>query len=680
MAAAHNENNVNPTLEALLDLLPMGACIVNRDLVIFEWNETLVDWTGLPRLAAIGTNLSVLAPDLVTPLYHSRMMEVFDLSVAAVFSSAIHKRFLLAPSRHGPPGEYMVQQTSVRRLSAGSDLALVTIQDVTSGYQQLRALRQERSRAEQANRIKSEFLANMSHEIRTPMNGILGMTELVLDTALSPIQLEYMSIVKSSTQALMTVIDDILDFSKIEAGKLELDPISFLLYDCVDDTLRALAPRAHAKGLELILRIAPEVPDRLVGDPGRLRQLLVNLIGNALKFTREGEVVVSVEAGPSVDRDAEVVLVFAVSDTGVGIRPEAVVKIFDPFMQADNSTTRKFGGTGLGLAISRSLVALMGGAIWVESEEGRGSTFRFTSRFLPQAEPGAVRPRADVARLHGLPILVVDDSATSRQVIQETITSWKARASVVCDGPAALTALREAAGRGEPFAVIVIDANMPGMDGFTLVERLDEVPGPGGRVVMMLSSHALTIDIARCQGLGIAGYVTKPIRAHELRDMLLTAVGEAPARETPGSFGVVEHRRAWTEDPKHLKILIADDNAFNRKVASLMLEKMGHSVSVVNDGKAALAALANQPVDLILMDVQMPEMDGLEATAAIRTAERASGKRTPILALTAFAMKGDREKFLAAGFDDYVPKPIQSTDLAKAIERVLAKTEGATSP
>ncbi len=383
---------------------------------------------------------------------------------------------------------------------------------------EVEGLRLAAAAAESANRAKGEFLANMSHEIRTPMNGILGMTELVMDTPLSATQREYLGIVRSSAGALMTIINDILDFSKIEAGKLDLDPVPFHLRDCLEETLRELATRAHEKRLELVLRIVPGVPEAVIGDPGRLRQILVNLIGNALKFTEEGEVVLSVEEDRASDPDDGVVLQFAVADTGVGIEPDSVARIFHPFVQADGSTTRRFGGTGLGLAISRTLVALMGGALWVESEPGLGSTFRFTSRFGRQDDPVATQPGRPAHPTGGTPILIVDDNRTNRRVIEEILLAWREQPTAVESGPAAATAVCDASRRGEPFAMVLIDADMPGMDGFMLAERLVTVPGLRETIVMMLTSPCLPRDIARCKRLGITAHLTKPIRLHELRD------------------------------------------------------------------------------------------------------------------------------------------------------------------
>ena len=528
--------------------------------------------------------------------------------------------------------------------------------------------RNAREAAVSASRSKSEFLANMSHEIRTPINGILGMTELALETSLTRLQREYLGMVRSSADALLTVINDILDFSKIEAGKLDLERAPFRLRESLDDTICTLAQRAHAKELELACRIAPDVPDALVGDPGRLRQVLVNLIGNAIKFTGRGEVVISVEAGPPVD--GEVVLRFSVADTGVGIPEDKRRAIFEPFEQADGSTTRKYGGTGLGLSISSKLVALMEGRIGVEGEVGVGSTFRFTAKF--GLGPGEDGPgRADVpGRMEGLRVLVVDDNHTNRRILEEVLNNWGARPSTAVGGVEALEALRAAKGQGRPFDVALIDGMMPGMDGFDLASRIGasaDFPHP---LLIMLTSGGLSGENARALALGISGYLTKPVRQSELFDVMMKIL---EAAGSPAPEGTMTRPPEIPAEPagksQSLRILLAEDHVVNQKVALAMLQGMGHDTSVVPDGRKAVEAWRSGRFDLILMDLQMPEMDGFEAVASIRALERPRAGRIPIVALTAHAMKGDRERCLAAGFDDYLTKPIRSAQLREALEK-----------
>jgi len=546
-------------------------------------------------------------------------------------------------------------------------------------------LRSAREAAESASRSKSEFLANMSHEIRTPMNGILGMTELALETRLTSRQREYLGLVKSSADSLLTLINDILDFSKIEAGKLSLDPVPFAIREALDDTMRTLAQRAHSKQLELACRIAPDVPDDLVGDPGRLRQVVVNLVGNAIKFTGRGEVVVSVERESAAD--GEVVLRFAVADTGIGIAPEKRATIFAPFEQADGSTTRKYGGTGLGLAISSKLVAMMGGEIGVDGEVGRGSTFRFTARFgLGAPSPRAALP-GDSSPIADLRVLVVDDNHTNRRILEEILHTWAAIPTTTEDAVSALAALRAASRAGRPFEVALIDGMMPGMDGFDLAEaiRLEaSFPPP---LMVMLTSGGQSGESERARSLGISAYLTKPVRQSELFDSLAKMLDAAAPEPIPSGASAPGDPAEEPSPPTAgtLRILLAEDNIVNQKVAVCMLRRMGHVPTVVGDGRAAVEAWMASAFDLILMDVQMPEMDGFEAVAAIRAEEARAGAHTPIVALTAHAMKGDRERCLAAGFDDYLTKPIRSDDFRAAIGRLAdaapaAPGESATGP
>jgi two-component system, sensor histidine kinase and response regulator len=646
-------------LNSLIENTPVGIVVIDANDAVQMCNPAFESLFRYRERDILGESLAEL---LTTPEIRA---EVGSNQKRLIRGQAMH---LVARRKRADGSLVDVEAYSVplRRDGIYSG-ALLLYQDITERKHSEAALLRAKEAAESANRAKSEFLANMSHEIRTPMNGIMGMTELVLDTELDAEQREYLNLAKTSADSLLGLINDILDYSKIEAGKLDIESIEFNLGDCLGDTMKTLSLRAHQKGLELAFEIEPDVPDALLGDPGRLRQIIVNLVGNAIKFTEHGEVVLGVRMETRVQDDA--LLHFTVRDTGIGIPLDKQAAIFEAFKQADGSMTRKYGGTGLGLTISSRLVELMNGRLWVESEPGKGSCFHFSLRYELQKSPSRTVVPRDPETLRNMRVLVVDDNATNRQILVKILENWRMKPTTSESGAKAMVTLNEAKGLGRNFPLILLDAQMPEMDGFALAEYIKRHPDFRAATVMMLSSAGQRGDAARCRELGVSAYLTKPVRQGELMDAILAALGTRAKAEAQSSPELVT-RHSLRESRHRLSILLAEDNAVNQLVAVRLLEKCGHTVTVAANGKKTLEVLEHASFDLILMDIQMPEMNGWEATQAIREKERSSGRHIPIVAMTAHAMKGDEEKCLAVGMDDYLTKPIRTAELMRVLERI----------
>jgi two-component system sensor histidine kinase/response regulator len=660
-AAEEEIKRVTSLLDSIIQNLPTAVFLKDaKDLGFVLWNKASQQLYGYSSDQAIGKSARDLFPEQADSfdsqdrdvLRRGELLEIPEQYVATRDRGVRIVRTKKVPIFHD--GEV-----------AGHLLGIA--EDITDRKTAERSLIEAREAAEKASRAKSEFLANMSHEIRTPINGIMGMAELAMNTELTSEQQDYLEAVRISADSLLKLINDILDFSKIEAGKLELIDIDFGLRDVIADTMTMLAIQAYSKQLELIYQVAPDVPDLVNGDPGRIRQVLINLIGNAIKFTDNGEVTLNIKLAeePSLDR---LQLHFVVADTGIGIPPEKREKIFQAFEQADSSTTRRYGGTGLGLAISSRLVRQMGGKIWVESEVSEGSKFHFTLNLGTQREPREEPASGEATNLKGLSVLVVDDNATNRRILGEVLSQWGMKPVVVDGGQVALVAMEEAFDAGRPFPLVLTDCMMPEMDGFELAGHINKDPRFSTSKLIMLTSARERGDASRCIKTGISAYLLKPIKQSELLFTLNKVLTQPESNECRQSLIT---RHSIRETRRKLHILLAEDNAVNQKLACRMLERMGHTVALAEDGKKVLEALERENFDLILMDVQMPEIDGLEATRIIRDLEKLTAKRIPIIAMTAHAMQGDEEKCLQSGMDGYIAKPITAHDLFETIESIV---------
>jgi len=658
-----SERRYHQILESALDAF-VG---MDSSGLITDWNAQAEATFGWLRSEAMG---QMLSQTIIPGRYrdaHERGLRHF---LASGEGPVLNKRIEISAS-HRDGREFPVELTISAISGSGTHRFAAFARDITERKQSEQELLAAKEAAEQSNRTKSEFLANMSHEIRTPMNGILAMTELVLDTDLTVEQREHLGLVRLSAESLLSIINDVLDFSKIEAGKLELDLIPFDLRESLGETMMALSFRAHQKGLELVYEVQPEVPEALLGDPGRIRQILVNLIGNAIKFTEHGEIFVCVdELSPG---SATTSLHFAIKDTGVGIPADQQEKIFEAFSQVDGSMTRKYGGTGLGLSICVRLVKMMGGRVWLESHPGQGSTFHFTAQLAVQdtafARPIPLQP----AQLRDLHMLIVDDNFTNRRVLHGMLTRWGMHPTAVEGGRAALQALEIANSTGHPFPLILLDGQMPDMDGFALAEQIQKDPSLVAVTIMMLTSAGHLGDAARCRELGISAYLVKPIRQTQLLDAICQVLNNvSTAKNLP-----LVTRHSLREDKHRSRILLAEDNAVNQTLAVRLLEKRGYSVMVAGNGAEAVEAFEKHQFDVVLMDIQMPVMDGFEATAAIRAKENLTGGHIPIIAMTAHALKGDQERCISAGMDGYVSKPIRTSELFSMIEAMLPEKEPA---
>ena len=675
-ALAASESRNRAITEASLD----SIVTIGEDGLILEYNPAAERTFGIPAHEAIGQRaVALLFPERIRDAQTQALLDL----LADTQAGTLAQRTEAIAVRHtgSGPVEFPAEVALVAVHSAGRRLITAYVRDIGERKAAEAAMRQARDVAEATSRSKSDFLANMSHEIRTPMNAIIGMTELTLDTPLDNEQREYLSLVKTSANSLLGIINDILDFSKIEAGKLDFEHIDFSLRDCVALAVRTLQQRADEKNLRITAQVAPTVPDNLIGDPHRLRQVLINLISNGIKFTEHGEVRLLVEPGTEAGNGdpGKVELAFNVHDTGVGIPPEKQSLIFEAFSQADSSTTRRYGGTGLGLTISAQLVQAMGGRIGVTSTPGEGSTFRFTARF----EAGHATPVLDEqAHLEGLPVLVAVDSSTERATLVELLGQWRMKPVTVSDASGALREQARATAENKPFKVVLISTQLPDIEGFDLAEAILSAAAPPPCIVM-LAGEGRRGDGARCREMGISAYLPMPIMASDLLNAILLSV--EPIDDNTGNSSSADRsplitRHSLREQKRQLRILLAEDNVVNQTLALRLLGKLGHQADVANNGKEALELHARNRYDLVLMDVQMPIMGGFDATAQIRQREAAGATHTPIVAMTAHAMKGDRERCLAAGMDGYLSKPVHAPDLVEVLIQHTGRGDPAPPP
>ncbi|NQV23349.1 MAG: response regulator [Rhodopirellula sp.] len=635
---------------------------MDADGTIIDWNPQAEVIFGWKSEEALGKTLSdTIIPEQFRDAHVAGLKHFLKTGDGRVIQRRLE---LVALHRSGR--EFPVEVTISPIRDAESCLFSAFVHDITKRKQAEKELRESKEAAEAANRAKSDFLANMSHEIRTPMNAVIGMTELVLDTELTRSQHEYLEMVRDSADSLLKLINDILDFSKIEAGKLELESSVFSIRDTLGDTLRSLSVRAHREELELACHIDPSVPDALIGDPSRLRQVVVNLVGNAIKFTPLGEVIVHVDVDQQDDHS--VLLHFAVADTGIGIASDKLKSVFLAFEQADTSTTRQYGGTGLGLTICSRLTWLMQGTIWAESELGKGSTIHFTARLGISETP----PKAPSKRLvQGSRVLIVDDNATNRLILDEMLSNWGIETSSVESVDEAIASLRRAREAGKGYDLVLSDVHMPDKDGFALAAEIRNDEKLAGAVIMMLTSGDRPEDVQQCREFGVSAYIRKPVKQSELFDSLVAALAVNGMDDSLPEEADHSSQREIVIPP--LRVLLAEDSVVNQKLALALLNKWGHSGTVACNGQEAVDLATRETFDVILMDVQMPELDGLEATRQIRQNEVGTDRHIPIIAMTAHAMKGDRELCLKSGMDDYVSKPVRPWQLINALSQFFAE-------